>query len=152
MTPTTTLHATLVFEREIPAPVEKVFAAFADPVARTAWGAPSETAVVIYDEADFREGGQDCFRCGSKADPKIHGTTRYLEIVPNRRVVSSETIVVEGKRLCASLTTLELTPDAGKTRLRSTTQLASFIGEDMVKGHETGNNASLDNLVQYFSS
>jgi len=152
MPPTTTLHATLVFEREIPAPVEKVFAAFADPVARTAWGAPSETAVVIYDEADFREGGQDCFRCGSKADPKIHGTTRYLEIVPNRRVVSSETIVVEGKRLCASLTTLELTPDAGKTRLRSTTQLASFIGEDMVKGHETGNNASLDNLVQYFSS
>jgi uncharacterized protein YndB with AHSA1/START domain len=152
MTPTTTLHATLVFEREIPAPVEKVFAAFADPVARTAWGAPSETAVVIYDEADFREGGQDCFRCGSKADPKIHGTTRYLEIVPNRRVVSSETIVVDGKRLCASLTTLELTPDAGKTRLRSTTQLASFIGEDMVKGHETGNNASLDNLVQYFSS
>src|SRR5579863_9777470 len=152
MTPTTTLHATLVFEREIPAPVEKVFAAFADPVARTAWGAPSETAVVIYDEADFREGGQDCFRCGSKADPKIHGTTRYLEIVPNRRVVSSETIVVGGKRLCASLTTLELTPDAGKTRLRSTTQLASFIGEDMVKGHETGSNASLDNLVQYFSS
>ena len=152
MTPTTTLHATLVFEREIPAPVEKVFAAFADPVARTAWGAPSETAVVIYDEADFREGGQDCFRCGSKADPKIHGTTRYLEIVPNRRVVSSETIVVEGKRLCASLTTLELTPDDEKTRLRSTTQLASFIGEDMVKGHETGNNASLDNLVRYFSS
>jgi uncharacterized protein YndB with AHSA1/START domain len=152
MTPTTTLHATLVFEREIPAPVEKVFAAFADPVARTAWGAPSETAVVIYDEADFREGGQDCFRCGSKADPKIHGTTRYLEIVPNRRVASSETIVVEGKRLCASLTTLELTPDAGKTVLKSTTQLASFIGEDMVKGHETGNNASLDNLVRYFSS
>ncbi len=152
MAPTTTLHATLVFEREIPAPVEKVFAAFADPVARTAWGAPSETAVLIYDEADFREGGQDCFRCGSKADPKIHGTTRYLEIVPNRRVVSSETIVVGGKRLCASLTTLELTPDAGKTRLRSTTQLASFIGEDMVKGHETGNNASLDNLVKYFSS
>jgi uncharacterized protein YndB with AHSA1/START domain len=152
MTVTTTLHVTLVFEREIPAPVEKVFAAFADPVARTAWGAPSETAVVIYDEADFREGGRDCFRCGSKADPKIHGTTRYLEIVPNRRVVSSETIVVEGKRLCASLTTLELTPDTDKTKLRSTTQLASFIGEDMVKGHETGNNASLDNLVQYFSS
>jgi uncharacterized protein YndB with AHSA1/START domain len=152
MTPTTTLHATLVFEREIPAPVERVFAAFADPVARTAWGAPSETAVVIYDEADFREGGQDCFRCGSKANPNIHGRTRYLEIIANRRVVSSETIVVERERLCASLTTLELTPDAGKTKLRSTTQLASFIGEDMVKGHEMGNNASLDNLVQYFST
>jgi uncharacterized protein YndB with AHSA1/START domain len=152
MTPTTTLHATLVFEREILAPVERVFAAFADPVARTAWGAPSETAVVIYDEADFREGGQDCFRCGSKANPNIHGRTRYLEIIANRRVVSSETIVMDGKRLCASLTTLELAPDGEKTRLKCTTQLASFIGEDMVKGHETGNNASLDNLVKYISN
>jgi uncharacterized protein YndB with AHSA1/START domain len=148
----TTLHTTLVFEREISAPIEEVFAAFADPVARTEWGAPSDTAVVIYDEADFREGGQDCFRCGSKADPNIYGTTRYLEIIANRRVVSSETIVTGGKRLCASLTTLELTPDGEKTRLKSTIQLASFIGEDMVKGHQTGNNASLDKLVQYFSN
>jgi uncharacterized protein YndB with AHSA1/START domain len=151
MTPMATLHATLVFEREIPASVEDVFAAFADPAARSAWGAPADTAILIYDEADFREGGQDRFRCGSKADPNIHGTTRYLEIIANRRVVSSETIVGGGKRLCASLTTLELTPEGEKTKLKSTTQLASFIGEDMVKGHETGNNGSLDNLVQYLS-
>jgi uncharacterized protein YndB with AHSA1/START domain len=149
---TAALHATLVFEREIPALIEKVFAALADPLARTEWGAPSDTAVVIYDEADFREGGQDRFRCGSKADPNIHGMTRYLEIIANRRVVSSETIVMDGKRLCASLTTLELTADGEKTKLKSTTQLASFIGEDMVRGHETGTNASLDNLVQYFSN
>jgi uncharacterized protein YndB with AHSA1/START domain len=150
MTPTATVHATLVFEREIPAPVEAVFAALADPVARSEWGTPSDTAVVIYDEADFREGGQDRFRCGSRADPNIHGTTRYLDIVADRRVVSSETIVMGGKRLCASLTTLELTPDGGKTKLKSTTQLASFIGDDMIKGHEMGTNASLDNLVEYF--
>ena len=129
------LHTTLVFEREIPAPIEDVFAAFADPIARAAWGAPSDTAVLIYDAADFREGGQDCFRCGSKANPNIHGVTHYLEIIANRRVVYSETIAVNGKRLCASLTTLELTPDGEKTKLQSTTQIASFIGEDMVKGH-----------------
>jgi uncharacterized protein YndB with AHSA1/START domain len=152
MIPTATLHATLVFEREIPAPVEEVFAAFADPVARAKWGAPSDTAVVIYDEADFREGGQDCFRCGSKANPNIHGRTRYLEIIADRRVVSSETIVMDGKRLCASLTTLELTPDGGKTKLKSTTQLASFIGAGVIKGHEAGTSASLDNLVQFFSN
>src|ERR1700730_6633756 len=76
MIPTATLHATLVFEREIPAPVEEVFAAFADPVARTEWGAPSDTAVVIYDEADFREGGQDRFRCGSKADLALEDQSR----------------------------------------------------------------------------
>jgi ribosomal protein L37E len=56
----------------------------------------------IYDEADFREAGQDCFRCGSKANPNNHGMTWYLKIIANRRVVSSETTVPNGKRLCAS--------------------------------------------------
>src|ERR1700730_2921179 len=96
------LHATLIFERIIAAPIEKVFAAIADPVVRTKWGAPSDTAVVIYDEADFREGGLDRFRCGSKANPNIHGETRYLDIVDNQRIVSSETVTVGGNRLCAS--------------------------------------------------
>ena len=148
----TTLHATLIFERDIPASVEQVFTAFADPAARSEWGAPSDTAVVIYDEADFREGGQDCFRCGSRSNPNILGTVRYLDIVANRRVVSSETIEMNGKRLCASLTTLEFVSEGDGTKLTNTTQLASFIGDDMVRGHETGTNASLDNLVRYFRS
>jgi len=58
---TLTLHATLVFEREIPALPKAVFAAFVDPVARVQWGTSSEAAVLIYDDADFREGGQDHF-------------------------------------------------------------------------------------------
>jgi uncharacterized protein YndB with AHSA1/START domain len=147
---TSTLHATLVFEREISASTEAVFAAFADPVKRAQWGTPSDTAVVIYDETDFREGGQDSFRCGSKSDPNIHGLTRYLDITLNRRIVSSETITIDGTRLCVSLTTLELTPEGKRTKLKSTTQLSSFIGQDMVNGHTTGTNASLDNLVKYF--
>lgn len=145
-----TIHATLVFEREISASPEAVFAAFADPVARARWGTPSDTATVIYDQADFREGGEDRFRCGSKLDPNIHGTSRYLDIVANRRIVSSETIAINGTRLCASLTTLELVPHGANTKLKNVTQLASFIGNDMVQGHETGTNASLDNLVEYF--
>jgi uncharacterized protein YndB with AHSA1/START domain len=151
MTAGRVVHATLVFTREVAAPVEEVFAAFADPVARGDWGAPSDTAVVIYDEADFRDGGVDRFRCGARANPNIHGTTRYLDIEAPRRIVSTETIAMDGKRLCVSLTTLELAPDGAATALKSTTQLVSFIGEDMVKGHETGNNAALDNLVRYFA-
>jgi len=148
---TKTLHATLVFERVVVAPPSAVFAAFADPVERAKWGTPSDTAVVIYDETAFREGGHDCFRCGSKINPNIHGVTRYLDIQVNRRIVSSETITVDGKRLCASLNTLELTADGQRTRLKSTTQLVSFIGQDMVNGHTTGTNASLDNLVRHFA-
>jgi uncharacterized protein YndB with AHSA1/START domain len=144
------LHTTLVFDRTISAPAEAVFAAFSDPVKRAQWGTPSDTAVVIYDEADFREGGKDHFRCGSKSNPNIHGVTSYLDIVLNRRIVSSETITVDGNRLCASLTTLELTPDGNETELKNTTQLVSFIGQEMVNGYTAGTNASLDNLATYF--
>ncbi len=146
-----TTHATLVFEREVPAPVERVFAAFANVSIRSEWGAPSDTATIIYDQEDFREGGEDRFRCGSKSNPNIHGTTRYLEIILNRRIVSSETISMDGKRLCASLITLELAQSGSVTKLRSTSQVASFIGQDMVRGTETGNNGSLNSLVNYFS-
>ena len=148
----TTLHETLIFERTVKASAATVFAAFADPAARAAWGAPSDTAVVIYDEADFRAGGCDRFRCGSKANPNIHGETRYLEITEDCRIVSSETISMDGKKLCASLTTLELTPHGSETKLKTTTQLASFIGQDMVSGHKMGTNASLDNLVTWLGS
>jgi hypothetical protein len=61
----TTQDETLVFERRIPASVEAVFQAFSDPRLRAEWGAPSDTAVILYDSADFRPGGVDHFRCGS---------------------------------------------------------------------------------------
>lgn len=143
-------HATLVFEREIPATVHAVFRAFSDAALRAEWGAPSATAVVLYDSENFVEGGEDKYRCGSKDNPNIHATTYYLEIIENRRIVSSETLVMDGNRLCASLTTLEFTPMESSARLKNTTQVASFVGRSMFEGFTQGNNASLDNLVRYF--
>lgn len=147
-----TAHATLIFERMIPATSNQVFTAYADVDARKKWGAPSDNTALIYEHADFREGGEDAFRCGSKSNPNIHGATRYLDVVVNRRIVSTETISVDGRRLCASLSTLELNPDGDRTKLKSTIQLVSFVGQDMVRGHEDGSNASLDNLVNFFSN
>jgi hypothetical protein len=42
--------------------------------------------------------------------------------------------------------------DGDHTKLKSTIQLVSFVGQDMVKGHENGTNAFLDNLVNFFSN
>lgn len=142
-------HATLVFEGLCNAPGETVFAAFADPVARALWGNPSETVVLIYDEADFRVGGRDVFRCGAKSDPRFRGETRYLDIVTNRRIVSSETIDTDGTRLSAGLVTLDLEPAGGSTRVRLTVQVVSLEGSDMIAGSKTGYDAALDNLVRH---
>jgi uncharacterized protein YndB with AHSA1/START domain len=142
-------HKTFVFERICEAPVKAVFAAFADPKARARWGTPSSTAVMIYDEADFRVGGRDVFRCGSMADPRFRGETRYLGIVPDRRIISSETIETGGKPLSVSLVTVDLEPAAdASTYVRLTVQLVSLDGPGMIAGSRTGYEAALDNLVR----
>jgi uncharacterized protein YndB with AHSA1/START domain len=81
-------HATITLQHFYSAPPERVFSEVADPVTRARWSAPSQDAL-IYDEADFRINGKDVFRCGPKGDLKFRGETRYLDIIPNARVVSS---------------------------------------------------------------
>ncbi len=146
------VHANFVFERRVPVAISKVFAAFADATARATWGAPSGTAVLIYDVVDFSEGGIERFRCGSKDNPNIVGTTQYLKIITDRLIVSSETIDLDDNRLCASLLTLELREDGAETVILLHSQMVSFVGDEMVKGNEIGNNASLDHLCRYLIS
>ena len=144
-------HATITLQHSYSAPLERVFSEFADPVARTRWSAPSND-VLIYDEADFRIGGKDVFRCGPKADPKFRGETRYLDIVPNARVVSSETVDMGGERLAVALTTLDFEPTEDGTNLTVTIQVVSFVGPDMIHSYESGNKSALKNLSQHLSN
>jgi uncharacterized protein YndB with AHSA1/START domain len=144
-------HATITLERTYAAPLERVFSEFANPVARALWGAPSED-VLIYDEADFRVGGKDVFRCGPGGDPKFRGETRYLLIVPNTRVVSSETLDMDGQRLAVSLTTLDFERRGDSTNLTVTVQMLSLVGPGMIQGFESGNKSALDNLSRHLSS
>jgi len=143
-------HATIKLEHSYAAPLERVFSEFADPVARARWSAPSNDAL-IYDEADFRVGGKDVFRCGPKGNPKFRGETRYLHVVPNARVVSSETVDMDGQRLAVALTTLDFEPTDDGTNLTATLQIVSFAGPDMIHGYESGNKSALNNLAQHLN-
>jgi len=142
-------HHTFVFERRCKASPARVFEALADPVQRAKWSAPSETAAFVYDAADFREGGQDLFRCGSKDNPQFTGRTTYISIVPNFLVASSEVVESGGTTLMASLITTELKAQGSGSRIEMTVQVTSFCGDDMINGTETGNNAALDKLVKH---
>jgi uncharacterized protein YndB with AHSA1/START domain len=144
-------HATVTLQHSYSASPERVFSEFANPVARAGWSAPSKDEL-IYDEADFRIGGKDVFRCGPKGDLKFRGETRYLEIVPNARVVSSETVEVDGQRLAVALTTLDFEPTEHGTDLTVTVQLVSFVGPDMIHSFESGNRSALKNLSEHLSN
>lgn len=115
------------------------------------WSVPSDTAAFLYDEADFRVGGRDGFRCGSKQNPQYRGVTTYHGIAPNERIVWSETVENAGERLFVGLMTVTFEPagpEAARTKLRLTAQVVSFAGEGMVENTRIGNNAALDNLTR----
>jgi len=146
-----TQHATLVFQRPLPAPVPRVWQAFADPVERAVWGVPSDTAVVLYDQAEFHVGGTDIARCGDRSDPQFRAVTRYLDIVPNRRIVSTEVVDHQGNPLGVNLVTLELEPDGAGTAMTLTIQVASLVGDAMIEGTRQGYEASLGTLAEHLA-
>ena len=55
-------------------------------------------------------------------------------------------------KLAVSTTTVELEPINGNTKVKSTVQIVSLVGQGMIKGFSDGYNGSLDNLEQYFRS
>jgi uncharacterized protein YndB with AHSA1/START domain len=152
MADVSTDHGTVVVERTLDVPVSRVYAAFADARERASWGAPSETAVFIYDETDFRVGGRDLAHCGPKADPRFRVETRYLDIADERRVVWTETIRDGDRPLAANLTTLALRPDDGRTHVTVTIQIASFVGPGMIANTEAGHTGSLANMARYLET
>ena len=149
MTDVSTDHGTVVVERTLDVPVSRVFSAFADAKERASWGAPSDTAVFIYDEANFSVGGRDLARCGAKEDPRYRVEARYLDIVGERRVVWTETIHEVDRLLATNITTLELLPDGPGTRLKVTVQVTSFVGVGMIESTKAGHEGSLANMARH---
>lgn len=144
-------HATINLERQYTVPVKRVFSECADPRARAKWSAPSNDALV-YDEADFREGARDVFRCGPLNDLKFRGVTIYQVIIPNKWVLSTETISEGTTPLAVALNTLEFEPTAVGAVLRLTVQIASFVGPGMVKGYESGNRSAMEGLERHLAA
>ena len=141
-------HATIRLVRAYAVPVERLFSEFADPRARAKWSAPSQDALV-YDEAEFREGARDVFRCGPLNDLKFRGVTTYQVIIPNRCVISTESLSEGTTQLAVALNTLEFEPTAEGANLRFTVQIASLVGPSMVTGYESGNRGAMEGLARH---
>lgn len=152
MTERTVRHDTFTIERTYPVSPAKVFAAWADPVAKRTWFVEGEGWDVERYEQDFRIGGSEKSAFRFKGGPLISNHTTYLDIVPDRRIIVSYTMAIEGRIMSASLATAEFEPADTGTRLILTEHGAHLDGIDKSGSRKNGCAGLLVQLGRYLET
>lgn len=146
------IHSTFVIERSYHHSPERVFAAFADPAKKRRWFGESDHHDLEKFEMDFRTGGGEHFQYRFREGTPFPGTEltnegRYQDIVTNRRIITASTMALGGRRISASLVTIELLPTDKGTDLICTHQGAFFEGSDGPQMRENGWRQLFDRLA-----
>jgi uncharacterized protein YndB with AHSA1/START domain len=145
------IHHTFVTERAYPVTPERVFEAFSDPAKKRRWYAGGESHQLESYDLDFRVGGNESYVSRFKEGTPVAGLTLksenvYREIVPNRRIIFTSTMAMEGRCFSISLGTVELLPTEKGTDLILTFQSAFLEGADGPAMREAGWRGLLDKL------
>lgn len=142
-------HATIVIERIFAALPHQVFSAWSSREALAAWSAPGDGWELVWRAFDFKVGHTDVCTFGAiDAEPYVN-TTRYEEIVANRRIVYASTISYLGALIFAGVVTVEFTAVGDATHVVMTENGVYFDGSDSPHGHEDGWGMMLDGLGNY---
>ena len=146
-------HETLVFERVFAAPPTRLFQAYRDPEMRQAWSAPSPDTAVVIDAADVRTGGRETARCGRPEDLRWRLELFYHRVIENRLIAFTETLWEGDALLTVALITFDI-HDNGQNgcTLTVTDQIASFVGDETVLGHQEGYTHAMQNLETMMTS
>lgn len=147
-------HGTFVLKRRYDAAAERVFRAWADPVAFRKWFVEAPGATIHDWVHDFRVGGVGGgrYRFGGPENDTGFNDTLFLDIVENRRIILSYVMGTEvggeRSRISASLATIELVADGAGTALTYTEQGAYFgaDGAAHIPMREEGCAEMLENL------
>jgi uncharacterized protein YndB with AHSA1/START domain len=137
-------HSVFVVERVYGASPDRVFAAWSNPESKAKWFAKS-------DVFDFRVGGRESNNDTFPDGMTIQFEAFYQEIVPNERIVYTYTLDMNGERVSISVTTVEIKPEEGGTRLVFTEQGAFLDGRDTPAQREHGTGIMLDMLGKLLS-
>lgn len=137
-------------ERRYAARPARVFAAFADKEIKQGWMGCDNVASPVIDRMDFQVGGREVSR-GPAADGEHLFEGTYLDIVPDRRFVFAFVMHVGGRKLSASIASVEILPDGDGARLLFNEQ-GVYFGEDGWAERKEGTAAGMDNLAAWLAA
>ncbi len=144
---TSVQHGTFTIEREFAFPPARVFAAWAEPEAKSAWFAgTADKWKELERRMDFRVGGSERLRGQWVSGPVSDFQAHYHDIVRGRRIVYSYTMHIDERKISVSLATIEFAPAGRGTKLTLTEQGAFLDGYDDAGSRERGTNALIDAL------
>lgn len=146
------VHDSFSIERIYPVTPEKVFAAWATIEAKQQWFGNEEGIEPVGDQTlDFRVGGREHF--SAKAEGKVFDfDATYCDIVENERIVWIYDMLMDGRRISVSLSTVEISGAPGGTKLVMTEQGAFLDGLDTNEQRAEGTRQFLDNLASFLAS
>lgn len=150
------VHDTFVVNRAYPASVERVFKAISQLDQKRRWFAEGDQHVVEAFEQDFELGGFERLQYRYKPGTMFPGVViksdgYFLDIIPNRRVVTASSMTFADRRISASLVTMELSANGNGTDLDCTFQGAFFEGADGPQIRVMGWRSLLERLAAEFA-
>ena len=140
-------HSTFTLERRYPAPVHRVFAAWATPAARKRWMAQGAEH-----SQDFVVGGLETVKGLDGEGRPLTYEARYAEIVTNERILTTSTLHTGDQLSTVSATSVEFYPDGEGTRVVLTEHGIYLPGQERPEWREQGTAQQLDTLAAEFAA
>ena len=111
---------------------DRLWVLLTDGRARETWGAPSDSAVLVLEIEDLREGGQERHRCGPAEAPEFVVDTHWYHLDGPTLACFTETVSAGGQRFAVTLVTYALADAPGGTHLTVDVGLSALAEGDML--------------------
>lgn len=145
-----TVHGDFTLTRDIRVPVERAFAAFADPAHKKAWFTDGPDWDTTEEAFDFRVGGTEVSAGRFHADGVVYKfVATYTNIVENERIVLTYDMYVDGEHISTSLACYEFEAIENGTRFTHTEHGVHFDGGDSPAQREEGTLEIIETLARY---
>ncbi len=139
-------------DRQFAAPPSRVFQAWSRAEELKIWAAPAPGWGFDIRHFDFRIGGTAQVHFGPPGDAPYVDSTRYDDIIPDRRIVTAYAITKGEVRISSSISCLEFSADGAGTRLRITETGVFLDGQDSAEGRKGGVAQQMEQLALFIAA